>query len=114
MGPLGPLHGGQIGGGSHGGLDGEGQTGRQGRHQLGQRQDALAGKQPAGAGLADERRRVGGAGHVGGGVADLRVPEEGRIDLGDVSGDAARALKWSASTITNAFDRFDCATRRAA
>ena len=49
----------------------------------------LLGPEPAGAGLANQRRRVGGAGHVGGRVADLRVAEQRGIDLPHVSGQAA-------------------------
>src|SRR6266545_778009 len=71
------LEGGELGGRAARGLDG-------------QRQVALAGKEAARAGLADERGRVAGAGHVRAGIADLRVPEERGIDARDVSGDPSR------------------------
>src|SRR4029077_15178695 len=59
---LGALGGRQLGAGAARRLDGDGHGGRQRRHQLRQRQHPLAGQEPPGARLANERGRVGRAG----------------------------------------------------
>src|SRR5262245_2821376 len=79
------LERGEIGGGPARRFDGQRDARGKRRDQLRQRQDALAGQEPAGAGLADQGRRVGRAGPVGRSIADLRVAEERRVDLLDVS-----------------------------
>src|SRR5712691_6049920 len=82
------LQRGEVGGRPARGLDGQRDAGGESRHQLRQRQDALAREESAGAGLANERLGVGGAGHVGRSIADLRVAEQRGIGLLHVSGPA--------------------------
>src|SRR5262245_8524563 len=90
---LGALERGEIGGGLARGFDGQRDARGKRRDQLRQRQDALAGQEPAGASLADQGRRVGQTGHVGRSIADLRVAKKRRVDLRDVSRQSAGAAE---------------------
>src|SRR5712664_4900759 len=87
------LDGGEIGGRPARRLDGQRHAGGQGGDQFHQPQDAFAGQEPARARLADERRRVAGAGHVRARVADLDIAEQRRVHLRDVSREAARSAE---------------------
>src|SRR5215510_960202 len=87
------LERGEIGGGPARRFDGQRDPCGKRRDQLRQRQDALAGQGPAGAGLTDQGRRVGRAGHVGRSIADLRVAEKRRVHLLDVSRQSAGAAE---------------------